>query len=111
MYGEVADRERRRGKGFAGGIAMQKYEAYRNIAQHLSNINRTSPTQETSGWRVPRPGYAFGKQKGRLVQQEQVINRDNKFINSRLINIVGENRANIKSEGFSPGWRIGQGTD
>ena len=108
-YGEIAQKERAKAKILQGGMAMQKYEAQKNVNRHLEVINKTKATHETMRWREPAPTYAFSKQKGKIVQAELAVNLDNSYINNRLVNIVAERRSHLVSDAYLPGWRVAQG--
>jgi hypothetical protein len=107
--GAFARKERSKTKVFQGGMAMQKYEAQKHVNRHLEVIQNTKATKETNRWRDPAPTYAFAKQKGKIVQQEQAVNIDNSYINKRLVEIVAERRSHLVSDAYLPGWRVAQG--
>ncbi len=95
-------------KTLVGNIANQKYEAINHVKRHLEIIKTASPTRETARWRDPPPSFKFSKAKGRYIEDEKRISRENQFMNERLYDIVSENRRTNNHE-HAPGWRVGGG--
>ena len=95
-------------KTLVGNIANQKYEAVNHVKRHLEIIKYASPTRETSRWRDPPNSFKFSKAKGRYVEAEKKLTRENELMNERLYDIVAENRR-VNNHEHAPGWRVGSG--
>lgn len=90
-----------------GNMANQKYDAAQHMQRHLLIISDTKPSIETTRWREPTPN-PFIKQTDRMISRERKINNENKILESRLNEIINEDRRSSTQE-YAPGWRVGIG--